>query len=92
MIQVQKNAERHRYEAIENGQVIGTLEYRERGEAMELPHTVVQPGHDGKGVGSTLARFALDDIGSVGRKVIPSCSFVAGYIQRHPEDAALVAP
>jgi len=52
----------------------------------------VATGHDGKGVGSTLARFALDDIGGAGRKVIPSCSFVAGYIQRHPEAATLVAP
>jgi predicted GNAT family acetyltransferase len=88
---VHKNVERHRYEATEGDQVVGYIDYRARGDAVELPHTVVEPGHEGKGVGSALARFALDDIARAGRKVMPTCSFVAGYIERHPQDAALVA-
>ncbi len=87
---ISKNTERQRFEAIEDGQLAGYMDYRERGDTMELPHTVVQPGHEGRGVGSALARFALDDIAQAGRQVIPTCSFVAGYIERHPQHAGLV--
>lgn len=88
---VQKNEARHRYEAMRDGAVLGYAAYRDLGEAVELPHTVVEPQHEGQGVASAVVRFALDDLRASGRRVLPTCAFVASYIQRHPEYRDLLA-
>jgi len=40
---------------------------------------------EGKGVGSALAHAALGYARDHGLKVIPTCTFMAGFIARHPE-------
>jgi len=80
-----------RYELSLQGEVAGFIDYRDRGEVRELVHTEVRPAHEGQGVGQALAKFALDDARRQGLKVAPSCSFIAAYVQRHPETADLVA-
>jgi hypothetical protein len=77
MTQVLNNHERQRYEAVDNGTVLGYAVYRDLGDAVELPHTVVEPAHEGQGVASAVVRFALDDIRASGRRVLPTCAFVA---------------
>jgi uncharacterized protein len=52
-------------------------------------HTEVDTRYEGRGVGSALARAALDDVRRQGKLVIAQCPFIAGYIQRHPEYADL---
>jgi hypothetical protein len=39
----------------------------------------------GKGVGSQLARGALDAVRAKGLKVVAQCPFIAGYIAKHSE-------
>ena len=91
MPEMRKNTERHRYEAVQDGQVLGYSVYRDLGDAVELPHTVVEPEYGGQGVASAVVRFALDDLRASGRRVRPACSFVAAYVRRHPEYADLLA-
>ena len=50
MPELRKNTERHRYEAVQDGQVQGYAVYRDVGGAVELPHTVVEPAYGGQGV------------------------------------------
>lgn len=45
----------------------------------------------GRGIASQLIKGALDLICRDGRKVIAGCDFVADYLDKHPEDADLVA-
>jgi predicted GNAT family acetyltransferase len=55
-------------------------------------HTQVEDAYEGHGVGSALARFALDDVRASGtRKVLPLCPFIKGWIEKHPDYADLVA-
>ena len=54
-------------------------------------HTEVVPQFEGQGLGSRLAKFALDDVRRRGLQVVPVCTFVAGYIRRHPEYHDLVS-
>ena len=91
-IQLIRNDESRRYEAVDDGRVLGFAVYRDLGETVELPHTVVEPEFGGRGIASAIVKFALDDIRASGRRVIPACPFVAAYIARHPEYAAMVAP
>lgn len=80
-----------RYELRIGGQVAGYAEYQRRGDTLVLPHTVVEPEFRGQGLSSPLIKHALDDARVNGLTVIPQCSAVAGYIERHPEYRDLVA-
>ena len=65
------------------------LEYQRVGERVVMPHTVVPGPLEGRGIGSRLARTALDWARQENLRVVPLCPFVRAYIQRHPEYAAL---
>jgi predicted GNAT family acetyltransferase len=80
-----------RYEIEVDGEVAGFINYRREPGVYELVHTDVDPKWEGKGVGATLVRGALDDLRARGLKVRPYCPFVAAYIRRHPEYQDLVA-
>ena len=67
------------------------LTYEISDGVMALPHTYVPPVFEGKGVASSLAKTALDYARTEGLKVLPICSFIVTYIQRHPEYQDLLA-
>jgi len=70
---------------------IGQLTYLRRGDVLEMVHTEVPDASEGRGYGAKLAEAALDFARREGAKVIPSCPFVAAYIERHPKYEDLVA-
>jgi uncharacterized protein len=53
-------------------------------------HTEIDPPFEGRGLGSKLARGALDDVRAQGFRVVARCPFIAAYIERHPEDQDLL--
>ena len=48
-------------------------------------HTEVPPALEGRGIGSRLARGALEAARAQGLKVVAKCPFVGAYIAKHPE-------
>ena len=78
--------ERTRYEARVDGQLAAFADYIPTGELLAFTHTEVLPAFEGKGVGSTLVREALDDVRGRQRSVLAVCPFVSGWIARHRED------
>jgi uncharacterized protein len=83
--------EANRYEARFGDKVAGFAEYTLDGDRIVFTHTVVDPAYEGEGVGSTLARAALDDARARALIVVPRCPFIRGWIARHPDYANLVA-
>jgi predicted GNAT family acetyltransferase len=69
--------------ALEKGTAF--LQYRRTGEVMRLIHTEVPELMRKRGVGSQLARAALDYAHFNQLKVVPICPFVKLYLQKHPE-------
>ena len=90
-ITISDNREAHRFELRSGGEVAAHSEYNLVTGAVLFTHTEVLPAYEGKGLGSQLAKFALDDVRQRGLKVIPVCKFIAGYIHRHPEYQDLVS-
>lgn len=88
-ITVVRNEERHRYEALLDGRVVGFTQYRTRPGQVIFIHTETEPEYEGRGYASVLARRALDDVRARGDKVVAQCPFIAGYIRRHPDAADL---
>ncbi len=89
-ITVQDVPARHRYEATAGGDLLGVAVYERDADVVVLTHTVVEPSAEGRGIGSALASAALEAARAEGRRVVPECSFMAGWIDEHPEYADLV--
>ena len=89
---VVNNPDEARYEVWTEGELAGFVQYRPREGALNLFHTEIDGAYEGQGLGSKLARGALDDVRAQGLAVVPSCPFIAGYISRHPEYEDLVTP
>ena len=90
-VAVAERPERRRYEIELDGELVGFLSYRLDAGVITHRHTEIDPAHGGRGLGSRLVRFALDDARARGLAVRPQCPFVAALIDRHPEYADLVA-
>jgi predicted GNAT family acetyltransferase len=88
---VQDVPEENRYEIRDGERVLGFAAYERRGDTTVFTHTEVDPDAGQDGLGSTLVRAALDDVRSREGSVLPQCSFVRGWIERHPEYGDLVA-
>lgn len=84
-----RNEQRQRFE-VDLGGETAVLDYQLQNGAITLRHTEVPTLAEGKGVGSALARHALEYARSEGLRVVPRCRFVAAYLERHPEYADLV--
>jgi predicted GNAT family acetyltransferase len=74
-----------RYEARVDGALAGFSTYIRTSDIIAVIHTEVDPAFEGKGVGSALARTALDDARASGREVLAACPFVAGWMAKHPD-------
>ncbi len=89
MSTVRDNAAARRFE-LEAGDAVAFIDYQRNGGQVELIHTEVPSVLEGKGVGSALVRGTLDLLRAEGATVLPTCSFVARYIERHPDYGDMV--
>jgi len=79
-----------RFQILVGDDVAGFAEYHRTSSATSFTHTVIDPAFEGQGLGSELARGALDATRAAGREVLPFCPFIRGYIEHHPEYLDLV--
>ena len=87
---VRDNAALGRFELdFDGGQ--GFVTYRRAGDVVTLLHADVRPALVGRGHGSRLVRATLEQLRSEGARVVPVCSFVVRYFERHPEYRVLLA-
>jgi predicted GNAT family acetyltransferase len=88
---VRRNSQLERFELDVEGHT-AVAYYRLAPGVITFTHTEVPPELGGRGIGSQLARGALDAVRAEGLKVIPECPFIRGYIGKHAEYADLLAP
>lgn len=84
------NAQESRFE-LETGGATATAAYERAGDTIIFTHTVVPEALQGHGLGSQLIAAALNSARAQGLSVVPQCTFVAAYIEEHPDYADLVA-
>lgn len=90
MSEVKLNTEKNRFE-LQMDESMAIIEFDKlEPNVLDLTHTEVPEELSGKGVGSKLVVGALDYIRDNGLKLIPSCSFIKSYIDKHDEWQDLV--
>lgn len=80
-----------RYEITTRGEVAGFLDYRQGPGRLDLVHTEIDPKFEGQGLAAQLVQGALDDARASGHRIVPSCSYVARFVERHPDYQDLLA-
>ncbi len=89
-IRVQHNTAAHRFEAEVDG-LLSTTDYELRGEQMIFTHTFVPPQLRGRGLAEKLVRAGLEHARAERLRVVPACSYVEVFIERHAEFKPLLA-
>lgn len=87
-LNVVNNPDAKRFE-VSVGGYLAFAEYMMAGNNIIFTHTEVPPAFEGKGVGSKLAKAALDHAKENDLRVQALCPFIAGYVNRHPEYHAI---
>lgn len=86
---VQDNPAASRFETTVDGQLC-VADYTLIGQRMSMTHTHVPPALEGRGIAAALVAEALAHARREGWRVRPLCSYVARYMQRHPETLDLL--
>ena len=87
--EVVRNDAAKRYEIDVDG-VVAELQFHLADGRLDLLHTEVPDVFEGRGFGSRLVKAALDHAQRDDLTVVPYCSFVRSWLERHPDDAAKV--
>lgn len=90
MPEIADNPARGRFEMPVGGET-AFVTYRWDGPTLVLVHTEVPQALAGQGIGSKLAHGVLEQARARELRIVAECEFLAGYIARHPEFAAMVA-
>ncbi len=81
----------HRF-AVRLDRKVAYLSYNDRGGGvLDYAHTYVPPEYRNRGIALKITRIALEWAAEKGYTIIPSCSFVDGYIGRNPRFKEIVA-
>jgi uncharacterized protein len=84
---VVRNEAKKRYEIDVDG-VVAELVFHREASRLDLLHTEVPDEFEGRGFGSRLVKAALDDAEREDLTIVPYCSFVQSWLERHPDEAA----
>lgn len=84
MSDVSNNEAESRFELEIDGHLAAAY-YRLAPGVVTFTHTEVPSSLSGQGVGSRLAKGALEQVRAKGLKVVAQCPFIAAYIDKHPE-------
>ena len=89
-MEVRHNVAESRFEVTVDG-FLSVADYQLRDAAMVMTHTFVPPELRGRGIAEKLVRAALEHARAECLRVVPACSYVAAFIQRHAEFQVLLA-
>jgi uncharacterized protein len=85
-VRVSRNEDESRYEAWVGDELAGFAAYSLDEDHIVFTHTEVDDRFEGQGVGSALARGALDEVREhETRRVVARCPFIRRWIDLHPD-------
>jgi predicted GNAT family acetyltransferase len=89
---VHDNPNRHRFEIDLGEGAFAFADYTLPAGKIMFTHTEVPSEFEGRGLGTMLIRFALDQARERQLQVIPICPFFTAYMRKHAEVQDLIDP
>jgi predicted GNAT family acetyltransferase len=92
-VEVRDNRELRRVEAVDgDGEIAGFADYQISvdGDSFEFTHTEVDERFEGQGIGSQLAAGVMDFVRGEGATIVPTCSFLRSYMEKHEDSQDLL--
>ncbi len=90
-VEVRENTDEHRFEVWFDGELAGFTVYEVRDETTyAFVHTEIDDAFGGHGLGSRLVGGAMTAMEERGVGVLPYCSFVRSWLEKHPDHLGLV--
>ncbi|GAA4361765.1 GNAT family N-acetyltransferase [Paeniglutamicibacter cryotolerans] len=84
-LRLDHDEDRGRYSLWQGVTYIGFLGYRVQDGVATLQHTIINEEYGRHGYARALVTLVLDQMRARGLKIIPECTYVAGYLRRYPE-------
>lgn len=75
-----------------DGRTVGLAEYTDRDSQRIFTHTEVESDYEGRGLATILVGDALAQTRAAGLHIVPVCTLVAKYVEKHDEYADIVDP
>ncbi len=72
----------NRFSLIENGEMVGYVEFEIHNDELSILHTVVNEKFQGRGIARSLMKEIETFANSHELKIIPICSYAAKYFQK----------
>lgn len=69
---------------------VAELVYERRGDVLDIQHTFTPPPLRGREIAARLTEAAFAFARGEGLRVVPTCSYAAVWVERHPEFSDLV--
>ena len=91
-IVVSRNYALSRFDIHVDGELAGFADYKLHDQTIVFPHTEIDPKFGGKGLGTTLIEYALNEVAKENLSVEPVCPFVSKYIGKNPENYLHLVP
>jgi len=89
-IEIKQNTEQNRFvSSVEGYEAV--LEYTLKDNVIDLYRTFAPPELRGKGVAGKIVKYVLEHAKENNLKVIPTCPYVKGYIERKEDYKELLA-
>jgi predicted GNAT family acetyltransferase len=89
---VRDNREEQRFELALGEGKTAFIQYAQAGEGVvDLTHTEVPEEFEGQGIGGKLVKGTFELLQEANLRMMPTCRFVAVYLERHPEYQSLAA-
>jgi len=85
LVEVVRNDLEDRYEIHVGDQLAGFAQYRDEGDRRVFFHTEISTLFEGRGLGTVLALHAVEETIAQGKKIVPTCPFIAAWLRRHPD-------
>jgi predicted GNAT family acetyltransferase len=85
-VEVRHDKSASQYTILEDDRPVGFAAYDVTGNDIAFTHTEVDPREQGKGYAAILVQHALDDVRATSSlRVVPACSYVEHFVQKHAE-------
>ncbi|MDR2257043.1 MAG: N-acetyltransferase [Arthrobacter sp.] len=90
-LRVLLDAEQGRYSLYDGEDYIGFLGYVQEQGVLDLQHTIIKEEYSRRGYARALVTIVLERVWALDLRVVPTCTYVAQYLDRFPQYAWLVA-